>query len=100
MCIIGTNGCFMLSAVIRQTDPTFDSKHDFFDCVSCVASAIESIEVTAARRSYTNNYSQSKHVKAREVLDYAKTVVFDMYGDQYDSREERLLLTLFQMVLK
>ena len=42
----------------------------------------------------------AKHVKAREVSDYVKTVVFDMYGDQYDSREERLLLTLFQMVLK
>jgi len=44
--------------------------------------------------------SLAKHVKAREVSDYVKTVVFDMYGDQYDSREERLLLTLFQMVLK
>eukprot|EP01083_Nonionella_stella_P072603 195816_1 len=42
----------------------------------------------------------AKHVKAREVSDYVKTVVFDMYGDQYDSREERLLLTFFQMVLK
>eukprot|EP01083_Nonionella_stella_P097602 274348_1 len=42
----------------------------------------------------------AKHVRAREVSDYVKTVVFDMYGDQYDSREERLLLTLFQMVLK
>merc|ERR1719242_2058423 len=42
----------------------------------------------------------AKHVKAREVSDYVKTVIFDMYGDQYDSREERLLLTLFQMVLK
>jgi len=44
--------------------------------------------------------SLAKHVKAREVSDYVKTVVFDMYGDQYDSREERLLLTLFQMVLQ
>ncbi len=42
----------------------------------------------------------AKHVKAREVSDYVKTVVFDMYGDQYDSCEERLLLTLFHMVLK
>eukprot|EP00485_Elphidium_margaritaceum_P005505 CAMPEP_0202708610 /NCGR_PEP_ID=MMETSP1385-20130828/20774_1 /ASSEMBLY_ACC=CAM_ASM_000861 /TAXON_ID=933848 /ORGANISM="Elphidium margaritaceum" /LENGTH=902 /DNA_ID=CAMNT_0049367625 /DNA_START=42 /DNA_END=2750 /DNA_ORIENTATION=+ len=44
--------------------------------------------------------SLAKHVRAREVSDYVKTVVFDMYGDQYDSREERLLLTLFQMVLQ
>lgn len=29
-----------------------------------------------------------------------QTVVFDMYGDQYDTREERLLLDLFRKVLK
>jgi len=44
--------------------------------------------------------SLAKHVRARDISDYVKTVVFDMYGDQYDSREERLLLTLFQMVLR
>jgi len=31
---------------------------------------------------------------------FVQTVVFDMYGDQYDTREERLLLDLFRKVLK
>lgn len=30
---------------------------------------------------------------------FVKTVVFDMYGDQYDSREERLLLVMFQRAI-
>ncbi|ETO25151.1 hypothetical protein RFI_11994 [Reticulomyxa filosa] len=40
------------------------------------------------------------HVETKDVSDFVKTVVFDMYGDQYDNREERLLLTLFQTVLQ
>eukprot|EP00808_Paulinella_micropora_P031058 g83208.t1 len=31
---------------------------------------------------------------------FIQTVVFDLYGDQYDSREERLLLQLFRMMIK
>eukprot|EP01083_Nonionella_stella_P184372 669146_1 len=42
----------------------------------------------------------TKHVRARNMPDYVKTVVFGIYGDAYDSREEHLLLTLFQMILK
>eukprot|EP01084_Bolivina_argentea_P224508 379615_1 len=42
----------------------------------------------------------TKQVKATEISDYVKTIVFDMYGTQYDYNEERLLLTLFQNVLK
>ncbi|ETO28352.1 hypothetical protein RFI_08785 [Reticulomyxa filosa] len=40
------------------------------------------------------------HVETKDVSDFVKTVVFDMYGDQYDNREERLLLILFQTVLQ
>lgn len=42
----------------------------------------------------------ARYVNAREVSDFVKTVVFDMYGDQYDSREERLLLTTFKLILE
>ena len=42
----------------------------------------------------------ANHVQARDISDFVKTVVFDMYGDQYDSREERLLLTSFKLVLE
>lgn len=39
-------------------------------------------------------------VGGREVQSFVQTVVFDMYGDQYDTREERLLLSLFGHVLR
>lgn len=37
---------------------------------------------------------------AKDIAAFVQTVVFDMYGDQYDTREERLLLTLFGLVLQ
>lgn len=43
--------------------------------------------------------SLARLVTSLEIPMYVQTVVFDMYGDQYDTREERLLLSLFQMVL-
>lgn len=39
-------------------------------------------------------------VQGKDAPLFVKTVVFDMYGDQYDSREERLLLALFQRAIK
>lgn len=39
-------------------------------------------------------------ISGSQVHSFVQTVVFDMYGDQYDTREERLLLSLFQMILK
>jgi Ras GTPase-activating-like protein IQGAP2/3 len=39
-------------------------------------------------------------ISAKDIPMFVQTVVFDMYGDQYDTREERLLLTLFRIVLK
>lgn len=39
-------------------------------------------------------------INAKEVQSFVQTVVFDMYGDQYDTREERLLLSIFRFVLK
>eukprot|EP01084_Bolivina_argentea_P224509 379621_1 len=42
----------------------------------------------------------TKQVKATETSDYVKTIIFDIYGSQYDYNEEHLLLTLFQNVLK
>ena len=34
-----------------------------------------------------------------QVQLFVQTVVFDFYGDQYDTRDERLLLSLFGHVL-
>lgn len=39
-------------------------------------------------------------VKGKEVNPFVLLVVLDMYGDQYDTREERLLLQLFELVLR
>lgn len=39
-------------------------------------------------------------VNHTQISSFVQTVVFDMYGDQYDTREERLLLDLFRKVLK
>lgn len=39
-------------------------------------------------------------VQAKDISVFVQTVVFDMYGDQYDTREERLLLQIFRLVLK
>ncbi|ETO07192.1 RasGTPase-activating protein, partial [Reticulomyxa filosa] len=38
----------------------------------------------------------SYYVETKDTNDFVKTVVFDLYGNQYDSHEERLLLTLFR----
>eukprot|EP00457_Paulinella_chromatophora_P001965 gb/GEZN01001968.1/.p1 GENE.gb/GEZN01001968.1/~~gb/GEZN01001968.1/.p1 ORF type:complete len:792 (+),score=101.82 gb/GEZN01001968.1/:156-2531(+) len=38
---------------------------------------------------------QRKHVEP-----FVQSVVFDLYGDQYDSREERLLLQMFRIMIK
>lgn len=38
-------------------------------------------------------------VHGAEIPDFLQTVVLTLFGDQYDSREERLLLSLFRMVL-
>lgn len=40
------------------------------------------------------------HVTNEYCADFVKTVIFDLFGNSYDSREERLLLTLFQLILK
>lgn len=42
----------------------------------------------------------ARHVPAKDIPAYVQTVVFDMYGDQYDTREERLLLSLFKQVIQ
>eukprot|EP01006_Ploeotia_vitrea_P031861 TRINITY_DN64153_c0_g3_i3.p1 TRINITY_DN64153_c0_g3~~TRINITY_DN64153_c0_g3_i3.p1 ORF type:complete len:649 (-),score=387.13 TRINITY_DN64153_c0_g3_i3:60-2006(-) len=39
-------------------------------------------------------------LEARETSEFVQTVVFDMYGDQYDTREERLLLDVFEKILE
>lgn len=39
-------------------------------------------------------------VEAEDMNDFVKTIIFDMYGDQFDSSEERLLLTLFGKVIE
>lgn len=39
-------------------------------------------------------------VNQSQTPSFVQTVVFDMYGDQYDTREERLLLHMFHMILK
>ncbi len=39
-------------------------------------------------------------VQSKEIQPFVQLVVFDMYGDQYDTREERLLLALFRRALK
>jgi len=39
-------------------------------------------------------------VSSAQVNQFVQTVVFDMYGDQYDTREERLLLDLFRRVIR
>ncbi|SPQ93554.1 Ras-GAP domain-containing protein [Plasmodiophora brassicae] len=39
-------------------------------------------------------------VTGSEVQQFVQTVVFDFYGDQYDTRDERLLLSLFGHVLR
>jgi len=39
-------------------------------------------------------------VDAKDTPTFVQTVVFDMYGDQYDTREERLLLSMFKMMLQ
>jgi len=39
-------------------------------------------------------------VEAGDMNDFVKTIIFDMYGDQFDSSEERLLLTLFGKVIE
>ena len=44
--------------------------------------------------------SIAPRVSGEEISSFVQTVVFDMYGDQYDTREERLLLTLFQNILE
>jgi Ras GTPase-activating-like protein IQGAP2/3 len=44
--------------------------------------------------------SLARLVSNKDVPSFVQTVVFDMYGDQYDSREERLLLDLFRRMLQ
>jgi len=39
-------------------------------------------------------------VHSRDMYEFANTIIFDTYGDQFDSREERLLLLLFQKIIK
>lgn len=41
----------------------------------------------------------ASHVSGDEIPLFVQTVVFDMFGDQYDTREERLLLTIFRLVI-
>ena len=42
----------------------------------------------------------SKYVAEKDTKLFVQTIVFDMYGDQYNNREERLLLSIFQGCLK
>ncbi|MES1916946.1 MAG: hypothetical protein MHM6MM_008715 [Cercozoa sp. M6MM] len=42
----------------------------------------------------------ASNVSGADIPSFVQTVVFDLFGDQYDSREERLLLTLFEEVLR
>jgi len=39
-------------------------------------------------------------VEGKDTPAFVQTVVFDLYGDQYDTREERLLLSMFKMMLQ
>jgi len=39
-------------------------------------------------------------VEAKQVPSFVQTVVFDMYGDQYEDRDERLLLLCFRHALQ
>jgi len=39
-------------------------------------------------------------VGARDINEFVNTIIFDMYGDQFDTSEERLLLTLFQKIIE
>jgi len=39
-------------------------------------------------------------VSARDITEFVNTIIFDMYGDQFDTSEERLLLTLFQKIIE
>jgi len=39
-------------------------------------------------------------VGARDITEFVNTIIFDMYGDQFDTSEERLLLTLFQKIIE
>jgi Ras GTPase-activating-like protein IQGAP2/3 len=39
-------------------------------------------------------------VDAKNAPSLVQTVVFDLFGDQYDTRQERLLLSLFSLVLR
>jgi len=42
----------------------------------------------------------SSVVSLKESVLFVQTVVFDLFGDQYETREEKLLLSIFQLVLK
>jgi hypothetical protein len=39
------------------------------------------------------------HLEKVEIENFLQSVIFTLYGDQYDNLEERLLLQMFQMVL-
>lgn len=39
-------------------------------------------------------------VETRDMVEFVNTIIFDMYGDQFDTSEERLLLTLFQKIIR
>lgn len=41
-----------------------------------------------------------KYLSGKDVPGFIQIVIFDLYGDQYDTREERLLLQLFQEALR
>jgi len=42
----------------------------------------------------------AQEVSARDITEFVNTIIFDMYGDQFDTSEERLLLTLFQKIIE
>lgn len=42
----------------------------------------------------------ARKIDAKYTVTFVQTVVFDLYGDQYDSREERLLLQVFRQMLQ
>lgn len=42
----------------------------------------------------------AQRLETRDMTEFVNTIIFDMYGDQFDSSEERLLLTLFQKIIR